>query len=131
MIFVVGSHLFCQWPSSDTASQRPTMAYVPIIDFRPFHDPFSSDEVKKNIALEINRACREVGFFYLSNHGVYEELRVAMLSRARTFFESATEEEKKAISIKPAGTDRGDDARGFQKVDGRGKGAHEVRALIL
>ncbi|CZR66951.1 uncharacterized protein PAC_16850 [Phialocephala subalpina] len=102
------------------------MAYVPIIDFSPFLDPSSSPEVKKQAALEIDRACREVGFFYLSNHGVDEELRQAMLGRARTFFENATEEEKQAISIKPAGTDHGDDARGFQKVDGRGKGAHEA-----
>ncbi|KUJ17103.1 Clavaminate synthase-like protein [Mollisia scopiformis] len=102
------------------------MAYVPIIDFSPFLDPSSTDENKKKTALEIDKACREIGFFYLSNHGVDEELRAAMLSRAKSFFENATEEEKKSISIKPAGTENGDDARGFQKVDGRGKGAHEV-----
>lgn len=105
------------------------MAYVPVIDFSPCLDPYSTEEDRKKTALEIDKACREVGFFYLSNHGVDEELRASMLRTARTFFESATEQEKKAISIKPAGTDNGDDARGFQKVDGRGKGAHEVRTM--
>jgi hypothetical protein len=51
-----------------------------------------------------------------------------MLSRAKTFFEKATEDEKRSISIKPDGAGRGDHARGFQTVDGGGKGAHEVRA---
>jgi isopenicillin N synthase-like dioxygenase len=104
------------------------MSHVPIVDFSPFLDLQSSPEAKRATALEIDQACREIGFFYLSNHGIHEELRSAMLSRAKTFFKEATEEEKKSISIKPDGPGGGDHARGFQRVDGGGKGAHEVRA---
>jgi isopenicillin N synthase-like dioxygenase len=104
------------------------MSYVPVVDFSPFLDLQSRPEAKRVTAFEIDKACREIGFFYLSNHGIDEELRSAMLSRAKTFFEEATEDEKKSISIKPDGPGGGDHARGFQRVDGGGKGAHEVRA---
>jgi isopenicillin N synthase-like dioxygenase len=106
------------------------MLYVPIIDFSVFLDPNSSYEAKKETASELDKACREVGFFYLSNHGIDEEMRSAMLRKAREFFEKATEEEKQSISIKP--TDQGGDhARGFQRVGGSGKGSHEVCILII
>jgi isopenicillin N synthase-like dioxygenase len=104
------------------------MSHVPIKDFSPFLDPQSSPEAKRGAALGIDKACREIGFFYVSNHGIDEELRSAMLSRAKTFFEEATEDEKRFISIKPDGPGGGGHARGFQRVDGGGKGAHEVRA---
>jgi isopenicillin N synthase-like dioxygenase len=70
------------------------MSHVPIIDFSPFLDPQSSPEAKRGAALGIDKACREIGFFYLSNHGIDEELRSAMLSRAKTFFEEATEDQR-------------------------------------
>jgi hypothetical protein len=44
-----------------------------------------------------------------------------MLSRAKAFFEKATEEEKKLISIKSVFLGVGHHAHGFQRVDGMGK----------
>jgi isopenicillin N synthase-like dioxygenase len=105
-----------------------TMSYVRIIDFSPFPDPQSSPKAKRGPAVGIDKACREIGFFYLSNLGIDQELRSAMLSRAKTFFEEAMEDEKRSISIKPDGAGGGDHAYGFQRVDGGGKEAHEVRA---
>jgi hypothetical protein len=69
--------------------RSPTMSHVPIVNFSPFLDPQSSPEARRATALEIDKACREIGFFYLSSHGIDEELRSAMLSRAKTFFEGS------------------------------------------
>ncbi|KAI9729230.1 MAG: hypothetical protein M1834_007022 [Cirrosporium novae-zelandiae] len=99
---------------------------LPIIDFSPFLDPGNEPETKLSTALEIDRACRESGFFYLTHHGVPTEFTDAMLKNATTFFEKASPEAKDEILIKPAGDGIGDDARGFQRIDGGVKGAHEA-----
>lgn len=103
------------------------MESLPVIDFSPFLDPKSSPAAKKNTALEIDKACREVGFFYLSGHGIDAGLIEQMLENARTFFETATLEEKDSLGIKKVGDGIGDGSRGFQRVEGGVKGAHEVR----
>jgi len=103
-----------------------TKMALPIIDFSPFLNPSSKAGAKRATALEIDRACRDVGFFYLSNHGIDAEITQNMLHTARTFFENASPEEKNGLSIKDAGDGIGDSARGFQRVEGGAKGAHEV-----
>lgn len=103
------------------------MSELPIIDFSPFLDPKSSIEAKMSTAFQIDRACRDVGFFYLSHHGIEVELMAQMLSNARTFYENTTIEERKEMALKPAGEGNGDNARGWQRVEGGKKGAHEVR----
>lgn len=99
---------------------------LPIIDFGPFLDPEASFEEKKNVAFELDRACREVGFFYLRNHGVPLEMMNAMLDGAREFFETATPEEKERIALKKT-ADGGDNARGWLSVQKADAGSHEVR----
>jgi isopenicillin N synthase-like dioxygenase len=101
---------------------------LPVIDFSSFLDPSSTKGVKHNTALKIDQACRDVGFFYLSGHGIDQELRQCMLDNARTFFEKASPEEKQGLAIKDAGNGVGDSSRGFQRVEGGVKGAHEVRS---
>ena len=104
-----------------------TMAPVlPIIDFGPFLDPNASIEAKKNVASELDRACRDVGFFYLRNHGVPLELMNAMLDGAREFFEKATPEEKERIALRKT-AEGGDNARGWLRVQRPDAGSHEVR----
>jgi isopenicillin N synthase-like dioxygenase len=102
------------------------MSQLPIIDFSPFLDPGSTIEAKRTPALQIDQACREVGFFYLSNHGVNLTLMEAMVRNARIFFKTATQDEKDAIAWKKAGDGDGDGARGWQKSGGGARGAHEV-----
>lgn len=102
------------------------MASLPVIDFSPFLDPKSSAKQKLCTALEIDTACREIGFFYLKNHGVPLWLLAEMLEKGRKFIETATPEEKKSLARKPAGIDDGDSARGYVKNDNIKRGAHEV-----
>ncbi len=98
---------------------------LPIIDFTPFLDPSSSLETKKKTALQIDKACREVGFFYITNKGLPRTLLENMLRNARLFFGNASEEEKQAIRVKKAGDGVGDSARGWKQRSGR-KAVHEV-----
>jgi len=102
------------------------MSELPIIDFDAFLDSKSTIEEKKSTALKIDRACRDVGFFYLSHHGVDPELMAQMLSNARSFFENTTIDQRKELALKPAGEGNGDNARGWQRVEGGKKGAHEA-----
>lgn len=103
---------------------------LPVIDFSPFLDPSSTKAAKHSTALGIDRACREVGFFYLSGHGIDSSLTEQMLDNARTFFARASPEEKQELKIKDAGDGTGDSSRGFQRVEGGAKGAHEVGPLL-
>ncbi len=98
---------------------------LPIIDFGPFLDPDASVEAKKNVAFELDRACRDVGFFYLKNHGVPMDLIQAMLDGAREFFETASPEEKQRIALKKT-AEGGDNARGWLQVHKPDAGSHEV-----
>ena len=45
---------------------------VPVVDFSAFITGNARDQAR--VAAEIGRACRQVGFFYLSHHGVDEAL---------------------------------------------------------
>ncbi|KEF57264.1 uncharacterized protein A1O9_05181 [Exophiala aquamarina CBS 119918] len=98
---------------------------LPVIDFGPFLDISSSLQQKHHVALEIDKACREVGFFYLKNHGVPSDLVADLLTKTREVFETSTPEEKECLAMK--GSDEGgDSARGWLKVKNE-SGSHEVR----
>ena len=56
-------------------------ANVPVIDVSSLRRGFESDAARRCIA-EIGTACTDVGFFYVSNHGISEYLQMA-LARAR------------------------------------------------
>ncbi|KAK5053145.1 hypothetical protein LTR84_002119 [Exophiala bonariae] len=99
---------------------------LPVIDFGPFLDASSSSFQKKQVAFEIDKACREVGFFYLKNHGVPAELVADMLAKTRHVFETATPEEKERLAMRGS-AEGGDSARGWLKVK-NAAGAHEVSA---
>lgn len=99
------------------------MSTLPVINFSPFLDSTSTPTQKLSTALKIDKACKEVGFFYLSHHGIPAPLIFSMLETAKSFFEENTPEEKDTLAIK-----KGDEARGFSRIDGGMKGKHEVRS---
>lgn len=104
-------------------------AALPIVDFGPFLDSKSTPEDKTSAAQQIDKACREVGFFYLKNHGVPSDLVEDLLSQAREFFETATPEQKAAVANRTS-ANGGDNARGYMKVVNAEKGSHEVRRRL-
>lgn len=98
---------------------------IPIIDFSPFLSPTSSDEEKLATARQLDDACRKVGFFYLSDHGIPSSTLDSMLSNAKQFFDNATKDEKEGLLVKKAGDGDGDDTRGW-KARETDSGAYEV-----
>lgn len=60
------------------------MTEIPIIDFVSFSQGRTTAQQK--VVQEIYRACQEVGFFYLTNHGISQELVDQLLSQSQIFF---------------------------------------------
>jgi isopenicillin N synthase-like dioxygenase len=75
---------------SSISPDRPLPA-VPIVDLR---DP--------RAASEIDRACRERGFFALTGHGITADRREAVIAAARRFFALPTEA-KEAVGLQTGG----------------------------
>lgn len=98
---------------------------IPIIDFSAFLDSKSSNDAKLGVAKKLDQACREVGFFYLSGHGIDSSLFSEMLSNAKQFFTTASSEEKDEIKVRPSGEGTGDDSRGYRLVE-RADAGYEV-----
>jgi isopenicillin N synthase-like dioxygenase len=59
----------------------------------------SSLAERRAVATELGRACREIGFFYASDHGIPEAMCDAVFSAARDFF-SMPLESKEQVSCK-------------------------------
>ncbi|XWW96075.1 hypothetical protein V2A60_004045 [Cordyceps javanica] len=64
---------------------------LPIIDLGALRSPDIQE--RRKLARKIDKACADVGFFYVKNHGVSEELISATYEMAHRFF--ALEEEEK------------------------------------
>jgi len=61
---------------------------------------------KRAVAAELGRACREIGFFYITGHGVPEAVVADVFAAARTFF-AEPRAAKQRLSIKHAPHNRG------------------------
>ncbi|VTU15205.1 2-oxoglutarate-dependent ethylene/succinate-forming enzyme [Variovorax sp. PBL-H6] len=69
---------------------------VAIIDLTDLRSPDIAG--RKRLGEEIARACSEVGFFYIVNHGIAKEKIERMFDIARQFF-SLTDEQKQKLSM--------------------------------
>ena len=61
------------------------------------------DVMSPTAAREIDRACRQFGFFAIRNHGVSDDLRSALLSAAIDFF-GRSDEEKQSVALAHGGS---------------------------
>lgn len=67
-----------------------TLVDIPLIDFAPFlvNDPATDDiQAQQQVAKDIFRACHEVGFLYLKNHGVPQRAIAHTFEQSRAFFD--------------------------------------------
>ena len=79
---------------------------IPVIDFGPFLNGNIDD--RRRISSEIGDACRDVGFFYLSNHGISPRVIDAVYDQAKHFFAQSIEEKMKIyIGSCPCANNRG------------------------
>jgi isopenicillin N synthase-like dioxygenase len=80
------------------------MAEVPLIDLGPAHGGSAAD--RRIVARAIDEACREIGFFAITGHGVADHLVHDLRRLAHGFFELPMAE-KLASRHPVAGTNRG------------------------
>jgi isopenicillin N synthase-like dioxygenase/predicted PurR-regulated permease PerM len=59
---------------------------LPVVNISPFLDPTSSASALDDTAAAIDRACREIGFFVVTGHGIEPTVRADLLGAARDFF---------------------------------------------
>ena len=85
-------------------AKRMPFQSIPVIDLAPLvtGDGASVQEVVS----ALDYACRNIGFFYIRNHGVTEDLCTGVVREAKRFF-SLPEEEKLRYNIDDIGTHHG------------------------
>ncbi len=86
------------------AGERMAEPTLPVVDFGAFSN--GTDEARQKIADRIDRACREVGFFYLVNHGIEADIFANTFDAAALFF-ALPQAEKKRIAIENSSCHRG------------------------
>lgn len=75
-------------------SRQLDFSEIPLIDLRPFID----GSYNQNNKLEFLRACSDVGFIYISNHGIDPELIETLHELSKLFFNQPMES-KRQITI--------------------------------
>ncbi len=86
-----GAHLHVE-PSSD----------LPVVDIAPLLDSSSATQAATSVATEIDRACREIGFFGIVGHGVDPALQDELQRASHEFF-ALDVSAKAAIAMPRAG----------------------------
>ena len=87
---------------------------LPVIDFAPALS--GGEDGLRQVAAQIGAAAREIGFFYLSNHGVPRELVAETYAASAAFFDLPGET-KEALSIARVGNNRGYAGFGTESLD--------------
>ena len=76
-------------PKTYAQARDVALSDIPVIDFAPFLD--GPPAARAEVAAAIGRACAEVGFFYLVNHGVSQALIDATFATAAQYYEQPRE----------------------------------------
>ncbi|PWY66768.1 Clavaminate synthase-like protein [Aspergillus heteromorphus CBS 117.55] len=90
--------------SSSPSLEKGEFDHIPVIDLAPLRSPLLQE--RQRLAREIYTACTQVGFFYIKNHGIPEELIATLREAAQRFF-SLPEEQKMETSIRKSKKYRG------------------------
>lgn len=88
---------------------------IPLIDIGP---SLNGDEsARRSVAAHIGKACREIGFFQITNHGVSQQAQAGILEQARRFFHELPLAKKKELHISNSGLFRGWEPSGISNVN--------------
>ena len=92
--------------SETTGLQSKTLdiSDIPIVDLAPMHEMDTS--AQRIVAKKIYSACREIGFFYVMNHGVSKAIIDGAQTASHDFF-SQTIEQKMLVDISNSSFNRG------------------------
>ena len=95
-------------------SQPKIAEAIPVIDLT---GSFSADDkLRRAVAIEIRMACREIGFFYISHHGIPSTVLQELLALARDFF-ALPADEKRKVDIALSSCSRGYEGLSEQILD--------------
>jgi isopenicillin N synthase-like dioxygenase len=81
------------------------MNYLSVVDVSNLNSRNLAERTA--VAAELGRACREIGFFYVSNHGISEAMCDAVFSAARDFFSLPLESKEQWSCKRSLHRDRG------------------------
>ena len=84
------------------------LQHVPTIDLAPYFE--GTPEGKAQVAKEVDRACKDIGFLVITNHGIPAELVDRVYSLSREFFNLPMAEKRKVDRPRP------DMVRGYSAV---------------
>ncbi|MBU1294246.1 MAG: 2OG-Fe(II) oxygenase, partial [Gammaproteobacteria bacterium] len=87
---------------------------IPLIDLSKL--THESESVRQTEINALDKACREIGFFYLTNTGIPKELMAALMREAKRFF-NQPQDVKNAIDIKDSINHRGYGNIGEEQLD--------------
>ncbi len=96
---------------SYTASTPPR---IPVVDFKDF--TADNAVARLQIARDLVAACREVGFVYITNHGVPEDALAKAFEVSKKFYDLPKEEKLKAPHPPGWAVHRGYSWPGLEKV---------------
>ncbi|KXV36132.1 iron/ascorbate oxidoreductase [Gluconobacter thailandicus] len=87
---------------------------IPVIDISPLLH--GTSEERAAVANNIGIACREIGFFYITGHGIPPELMAKLFTASRAFF-NQSHVAKDAMSMSRMGKNRGYVGLGVERLD--------------
>ena len=90
---------------------------IPLVDFTPWTTESSLEE-RQSIAQTLVAACRDVGFVYIINHGVSQDLLDQAFAMTKQLFDLPKEEKMKAPHPPGWAHHRGYSWPGLEKVSG-------------
>lgn len=82
-----------RWVPAGLAARQTDFAELPVVDFAAMFD--GDEAARREVAAQLRRACTEVGFFYLKNHRVPQDLIDRMFGESDRFFAEPIEEKMK------------------------------------
>ncbi|NBB83407.1 MAG: isopenicillin N synthase family oxygenase [Alphaproteobacteria bacterium] len=89
---------------TDPTPRQAAAEEIPLIDLTPLRDGGAAG--RDAVAAEIGRACRGLGFFYVTGHGIPEDVRDGVFAAARRFF-ALPDPAKRALAIEHSPHNRG------------------------
>lgn len=99
------------------AENGDTKPEIPIVDFAGFNADASPD-ARKQIAKQLVDACREVGFVYITNHGVTDDTLQKAFAISKKFYDLPKGDKMKAPHPPGWAVHRGYSWPGLEKVSG-------------
>ncbi len=90
------------------------MDNIPIIDVSGLRAP--EPELRRAVAAALGRACREVGFFYITGHGIPDALQRDVFAVSARLF-ALPDEVKQRVSVKLSPHNRGYVGFGTERLD--------------